>query len=190
MSNSTMVVLILVAIAAVVVIALVVKVQRSQKLKARFGPEYDCAVQETGSVTKAETKLEKLAHRVDHFKIVPLSIGARADFVAAWRRIQGRFVDDPKAALSEADQLIQKLMNARGYPVSDFAQRAADLSVDHPTIVENYRKGHDISLRHSQGRASTEDMRWAMIYYRTLFDELAEEPGVTSPTNAARIARA
>jgi hypothetical protein len=189
MSNSTIVLLVILALVAIVAIALVVRAQRSQKLKTRFGTEYERAVQETGSAAKAEAKLEKLAHRVDHFKIIPLSAAARVDFVAAWKRIQGRFVDDPKIALSEADLLIQKLMNARGYPVSDFAQRAADLSADHPTIVENYRKGHDISLRHSQGHASTEDMRQAMIYYRTLFDELAEEPGMATPTNAARAAR-
>ncbi len=190
MSNSTLAVLIIIAIAVIVAIALVVKTQRSQKLKARFGPEYSRVVQETGSVAKAEAKLEKLASRVNHFKIVPLSADAHVDFVAAWQRIQGQFVDDPKMALSEADRLIQRLMDVRGYPVSDFKQRVADLSVDHPSIVEHYRKGHDISLRHSQGRASTEDMRQAMIYYRTLFDELANEPDISTQIEAPRAARA
>lgn len=169
-------------------ITLIVRSQRSKKLKERFGPEYNRAVQKTGSAAKAEAKLEKLANRVDRFKIVPLSMAARADFVAAWHRVQGRFVDDPKDALTDADQLIQKLMNARGYPVSDFDQRAADISVDHPRIVEHYRAGHDISLRHSRGRASTEDMRQAMIHYRTLFAELVGEPAMSSApaTGAAR----
>jgi hypothetical protein len=189
MNNSALIIGVVVAIFVVLVIALIVKSQRSQRLKSRFGPEYKRAVAETGNKTQAEAKLEKLAKRVQSFKINDLPATARADFVSAWQRIQGRFVDDPKTALTDADQLIQKIMTARGYPVTDFEQRAADLSVDHPQIVENYRSGHDIAVRHSQGRASTEDMRQAMIHYRTLFAELAGEPDLTRST-AARGARA
>jgi len=189
MSNSAVIIGIVVAIFVVIAIAAIVKSQRSQRLKSRFGPEYKRAVEETGSKTQAEAKLEKLAKRVQSFKINELPPTARADFVSAWQKIQGRFVDDPKTALTEADQLIQKLMTARGYPVTEFEQRAADLSVDHPLIVEHYRAGHDIAVRHSQGRASTEDMRQAMIHYRTLFAELAGEPDLTRST-AARGARA
>lgn len=189
MSNSALIIgVVVVAIFVVIAIALIVKNQRSQRLKSRFGPEYNRAVQETGSKTQAEAKLEKLAKRVQSFKINELSPTARADSISAWQKIQGRFVDDPKSALAEADTLIQKIMMARGYPVTEFEQRAADLSVDHPLIVEHYRAGHDIAVRHAQGQASTEDMRQAMIHYRTLFGELAGEPDVT-PSTAAGGAR-
>jgi hypothetical protein len=181
---------IVVAVAVIIAIALIVRAQRTQKLKSRFGPEYNRAVKETGSAAQAEAKLQKLENRVQRFNIKPLSTEARADFTATWQTIQGRFVDDPRAALTEADRLIQQIMTARGYPVADFEQRAADVSVDHPLVVENYRAGHEISVRHAQGRASTEDMRQAMIHYRTLFAELADEPelGRSTATNA-RVAR-
>jgi hypothetical protein len=183
MSNSALVIgVVVVAIFVVIAIALIVKSQRSQRLKSRFGPEYNRAVEETGSKTQAEAKLEKLAKRVRSFKINELSPTARADSISAWQKIQGRFVDDPKSALAEADKLIQKIMTARGYPITEL--RAADLSVDHPLIVEHYRAGHDIAVRHSQGRASTEDMRQTMIHYRTLFGELAGEPDLTRSTSA------
>jgi hypothetical protein len=189
MSSSALIIGIVVAIFVVIAIAFIVKSQRSQRLKSRFGPEYKRAVEETGSKRQAEAKLEKLEKRVQGFKINDLPPTSRADFVAAWQKIQARFVDDPKAALSEADQLIRKIMTARGYPVTEFDQRAADLSVDHPLIVEHYRAGHDIAMRHSQGRASTEDMRQAMIHYRTLFAELSGEPDLSRST-AARGAHA
>jgi hypothetical protein len=190
MNNSSLVVGIVVAVAVIIAIALIVRAQRTQKLKSRFGPEYNRAVKETGSAAQAEAKLQKLENRVQRFNIKPLSTEARADFTATWQTIQGRFVDDPRAALTEADRLIQQIMTARGYPVADFEQRAADVSVDHPLVVENYRAGHEISVRHAQGRASTEDMRQAMIHYRTLFAELADEPelGRSTATNA-RVAR-
>jgi hypothetical protein len=184
MSNSALVIGVVVAIGVVIAIALIVKNQRSQRLKTRFGPEYNRVVEETGNKARAEANLEKLAKRVQSFKINELQPNARADFVSAWQKIQGRFVDDPKGALAEADKLIQEIMMARGYPVTDFEQRAADLSVDHPLIVEHYRSGHDISVRHSQGQASTEDMRQGMIHYRTLFGELAGEPDLTRSTAA------
>jgi len=184
MSNSALVIGVVVAIFVVIAIVFIVKSLRSQRLKSRFGPEYNRTVEETGSKTQAEAKLEKLAKRVQNFEINELPAAARVDFVAAWQRIQGRFVDDPKSALIEADNLIQEIMKARGYPVTEFEQRAADLSVDHPLIVEHYRAGHDIAVRHSQGRASTEDLRQAMIHYRTLFSQLAGEPDLTRSTSA------
>ncbi|HEY1482524.1 MAG TPA: hypothetical protein VGF19_07375 [Candidatus Acidoferrum sp.] len=186
MNNSSLVVGIVVAVAVIIAIALIVRAQRSQKLKSRFGPEYQRAVKETGSTAQAEAKLQRLENRVERYRIKPLSPEARADFAATWQTIQGRFVDDPRTALTEADRLIQQIMTARGYPVADFEQRAADVSVDHPLVVENYRAGHDISVRHAQGRASTEDLRQAMIHYRTLFAELADEPELGKPaaTNA------
>jgi len=183
MSNSALVIAaIIVTIVAVAGIAYVVRKQRTQRLRTRFGPEYQRALQETGSTTQAEAKLEKLARRVERFHIRPLSPESRADFVANWQKIQSRFVDDPKGALTEADKLIQELMTARGYPITDFEQRAADISVDYPLVVEHYRAGHDIALRHSQGRANTEDMRQAMIQYHTLFSGLAGEPEMRRAT--------
>jgi len=189
MSISTLIVIVVVAIAVVIGMAYFVRNQRSQRLKSRFGPEYSRAVQETGSQTKAEAKLEKLQKRVERFKINPLSPADRAECTATWQKVQARFVDDPRGALTEADQLIQRIMTTRGYPISDFEQRAADISVDHPAVVEHYRAGHEISLRHAQGRVSTEDMRQAMIHYRTLFADLADTPDLTRPA-ASRAARA
>ena len=185
MSNSVLVItVVIIAIIAVAGIAYVVKKQRTQRLKTRFGPEYQRVLQETGSSTQAEAKLEKLAKRVERFQIRPLAPESRADFAANWQSIQFRFVEDPQSALSEADKLIQELMTARGYPVTDFEQRAADISVDYAPVVEHYRAGHDIAVRHSQGRASTEDMRQAMIRYRTLFAELAGQPELRRATAA------
>jgi hypothetical protein len=179
MSTSTLIGAIAVVIVVVIAIGLIVKAQRSKRLKSRFGPEYHRAVEETGSTTRAESKLEKLERRVEGFKIMALSPADRANFLAAWQKIQARFVDDPRGAVTEADQLIQGIMAARGYPVTAFEQRAADISVDHPLVVEHYRAGHDISIRHKQGLTNTEDLRQAMIHYRTLFAELAGEPELT-----------
>jgi hypothetical protein len=180
-------------VAAVLVLAtatvLIIRNQRSKRLRTRFGPEYSRVLGETGSKTQAEEKLEKLERRVERFDLRPLSPVARANFVAAWQKIQSRFVDDPKGALTEADKLIQAVMVARGYAVTEFDQRAADISVNHPVIVEHYRAGHSIALEHSKGRASTEDMRQAMIHYRTLFAELADEPRLTR-ARSARAGRA
>ena len=140
-SNNAIFVLIVIAILVVVVIALIVRAQRSKRLESRFGPEYRRAIEETGSKTQAEAKLEKLEKRVEGFKILPLLPEERANFKAKWQTIQARFVDDPKDALTEADRLIQKIMTARGYPVSDFEQRAADISVNYPEIVKRLRSG-------------------------------------------------
>ena len=187
MSNSALVItVVIMAIIAVAGIAYVVKKQRT-RLKTRFGPEYQRVLQETGSSTQAEAKLEKLAKRVERFHIRPLAAESRADFAANWQSIQSRFVEDPQGALTEADKLIQELMTARGYPVTDFEQRAADISVDYAPVVEHYRAGHDIAVRHSQGRASTEDMRQAMIRYRTLFAELAGQPELIRATAAGAV---
>ncbi|HEY1470493.1 MAG TPA: hypothetical protein VGF61_15730 [Candidatus Acidoferrum sp.] len=189
LSTSTIVVLIALVIVVVVAVGLLVRNQRSKRLRSRFGPEYHRAVEETGSATQAESRLEKLEKRVEGFKIRELSPADRANFLAAWQKIQARFVDDPRGAVTEADKLIQSIMSARGYPVTEFEQRAADISVDHPLVVEHYRAGHDISIRHTQGLASTEDLRQAMIHYRTLFTELAGEPELTH-SMTGRVARA
>ena len=188
MSTTSIVVLVVVVVIAIAVIAMLLRTRRTQKLKSRFGPEYTRAVEQTGSRNRAEANLEKLEKRVQHYGLSPLLASARTEFVAEWQRIQSRFVDDPEGALLDADQLIQKLMQARGYPLADFEQRAADISVDHPLVVEHYRAGHEIALRHAQGRANTEDLRQAMIHYRTLFSELSGEPEMARA--AATVGRA
>jgi hypothetical protein len=165
-------------IAAVIVIAivsfLVARKRRSQNLREKFGPEYDRVLKEEGEVRKAEGVLELRARRREKFELRDLPEPRRAEFAERWRMVQEKFVDDPKGAVSRADGLIGELMAARGYPVADFEQRAADISVDHPVVVQNYRVAHEIALRHGRGQASTEDLRKAMVHYRSLFDELLE----------------
>lgn len=169
--------LILLVVMAVVVVAGVLLFQRrrSEHLRSRFGPEYEHAVDETGSRRKAEAELAKREKRVEKLTIVPLEPAARKDFVERWTAVQARFVDDPPRAVTYADALLGEVMSARGYPMGDFDRRAGDISVDHPAVVEHYRAGHDIAVRHNRGEAGTEDLRQAMIHYRALFEELVEE---------------
>jgi len=172
---------IIIAIALVVVagvaIWLFVRKRRTERLRTKFGgPEYARAVNEGGGRRQAEARLDKRADRVESLHIRPLGPEDRARFVASWRRVQARFVDSPGGAVTEADQLLGDVMSTRGYPVSDFEQRAADISVDYPLVLANYRSAHEIALRQTRGQASTEELRQAMIHYRTLFDELAAEP--------------
>ena len=145
---------------------------RSRKLRQRFGPEYERAVRETGGRRRAEEVLEKREKRVDRLQLRPLQSADQTRFLQQWRQVQARFVDDPRLALTQADALVSEVMSARGYPVAEFEQRAADVSVDHPLVVENYRAAHAIALRHRRGEASTEDLRQAMVHYRTLFEDL------------------
>ncbi len=169
----TQITLIAVVVIAIVGVALVLLMRnRTNKLREQFGPEYDRAVQEKGSKHKAEAELEKLEKRVRKYDLQPLSPADRDRFQTSWRAVQAKFVDNPDQALAEADRLIADVMAARGYPMSDFEQRAAEVSVDHPTVVEHYRAGHQIAVLHSQRKATTENLRQAMIHYRTLFDEL------------------
>lgn len=172
-------------IAAIVVVVLIVlaviivsvKRSRSARLRRKFGEaEYDRTVAIRGDKSKAEELLEARTERVQSFHLRELSVADRARFQEAWASVQARFVDGPVGAVTEADQLVGDLMATRGYPVGDFETRAADISVDHPLVVQNYRAGHDIALRHLKGQASTEDLRRAMIHYRTLFDDLVGEP--------------
>jgi hypothetical protein len=121
---------------------------------------------------------------VESFHIRALSASDRARFVESWSRIQSRFVDGPGGAVTDADQLLGDVMSTRGYPVSDFEQRAADISVDHPLVIENYRAAHQTALLQLQGKASTEDLRKAMLHFRTLFDELVNEPEVARAAHA------
>jgi hypothetical protein len=149
--------------------------KRSQELRTRYGPEYERTVNQVGDVRRAESELVKRQERVEHLDIRPLHADQRIGYLQQWRAVQARFVDDPKGACSEADRLVEDVMKMRGYPVSDFEQRAADLSVHHPRVVENYRAARDIALRHRRGQATTEDLRQAMVHYRGLFEDLLED---------------
>jgi hypothetical protein len=146
------------------------------ELRQRFGPEYEQAVREHGSERRAEAQLANREQRVERLKIRNLDPTERERFSGQWHSLQSRFVDDPKGAVTEADELVSSLMQTRGYPVADFNQRAADISVDHPRVVANYRSAHEIALRLGKGEASTEDLRTAMIHYRSLFEELVQVP--------------
>lgn len=166
---------------AVIVIAgiaalLFFRKRRTEKLRTQFRGEYDRAVKEDGSRRHAEAGLKERAARVESLNIRPLATGDRTRFEESWRRVEARFVDGPGGAVTEADQLLGDVMSTRGYPVSDFEQRAADISVDHPMVIENYRTAHAIAVRQTQGKANTEDLRQAMIHYRTLFEELVSNP--------------
>lgn len=166
-----------VILVAGIVAWLFLRKRRTGKLRAQFGgAEYDRTLKEDGSRRHAEAGLKERTERVEGLNIRPLAPGDRARFVESWRRVQARFVDGPGGAVTEADQLLGDVMSTRGYPVSDFEQRAADISVDHPLVLENYRTAHAIAVRQTEGKANTEDLRQAMIHYRTLFEELVGEP--------------
>jgi len=145
-------------------------------LRRKFGPEYDRAVLAHGSERKAEAKLADRENRVETLNIRDLDSMEHERFSKQWESVQSRFVDSPKGAVAEADDLVSSVMKARGYPVSDFDQRAADISVDHPRVVENYRSAHEIALRVGKDQATTEELRTAMIHYRSLFEELVQLP--------------
>ena len=173
-----------IVIAAIVIIGLLLigwfvsRRRRTEQLRDRFGPEYERAVREVGP-NRADAALLERARRVEKFSLRELTADERQRFVLEWRTVQTRFVDAPREAVNEADRLVDLLMAARGYPVTDFEQRAADLSVDHPRVVDNYRAAHQIALRHRRGEASTEDLRKAVLYYRSLFEDLLPAQAAT-----------
>ena len=179
MSSSSIIFLVLlIVVAGVAAFALFryVEEKRTRHLREKFGPEYGRLEKETGSRRAAEKRLEKREERVEKFAIHPLTAEERQRFSAEWQTVQVEFIDNPKASLAHADDLLGTVMAARGYPVTDFAQRSADLSVDHPAVVQHYHAAHNVALAHRRGEANTEDMRQAMIHYRALFDELVAEP--------------
>ena len=169
-----------VAILVVIILAvlLVRANRRTAALRSRFGPEYERTVTATGHKRQAEAELEERQERHSQFPIRALTPTARQRYKGDWRTVQSQFVDDPTGAVAGADRLIQSVMRERGYPVEDFDQRAEDLSVDHPDVVENYRQGHRLAIasdRHDEG--STEGLRQAMWHYRALFEELVGPAG-------------
>ena len=165
---------ILVALAIIAIAFVLMQKRRTDELRGKFGPEYERLTRERGDARHAERELASRVERVKQLHIKPLSPESRQRFAEAWRSDQARFVDDPKGAVVEADRLVADLMQVRGYPVGDFDQRAADVSVDHPHVVQNYRTAHDIAVREKRGEASTEDLRVAMVHYRALFDDLLD----------------
>ena len=181
LSDPKFIVLAAVVILVIAVLAwLYVRKRRSTTadLRQKFGPEYERAVLKHGSEREAQSKLEDREKRVEKLNIRDLDPTEHERFSKRWEAVQSRFVDSPKGAVAEADDLVSSVMKARGYPVSDFDQRAADISVDHPRVMENYRSAHEIALRVGKDQATTEDLRTAMIHYRSLFEELVQVPTV------------
>lgn len=177
-------------IAGIVVIALIIWAfnrRRTEKLRAKFGPEYDRTVAVVGRRSVAEDRLAARSERVHKLVIRSLNAGERARYVEEWGRVQAHFVDAPAGAVTEADQLLGDVMAACGYPMGDFEQRAEDISVDHPVVTQNYRAAHEIALRRASGRATTEELRRAMIHYRALFEELVGMPAAVESRPVAVI---
>jgi hypothetical protein len=158
-----------------VLIALLMRRRRSQRIQRRFGPEYDRVVlEQQGNSRRAEAVLADRERRVRAFSLRALSPMEREAYGIEWMNVQRRFVDDPFVALGSADRLINRAMTDRGYPESDFKQKAADISVSYPTLVQNYRLAYEIVARHGDSHATVEQLPQAMVYYRSLFDELLE----------------
>jgi len=178
MDQRSLLIIAIVVVAVIVIAAALIfsRRRRSQHLRDTFGSEYDRVVQQRGDLTKAEAELFHREKRVHSYTIKPLSREARSQYAEEWAAVQRRFVDDPAIAVTEAGELVNRVMNARGYPMADFEQRADDVSVSYPAVVENYRSARAIVQRHSRGQSGTEDLRQAMVHYRTLFAELLEVP--------------
>ena len=175
MDQGTMIAIIVGVVVLALLGVLVWQRQRSEALRARYGPEYERTVNTLGDKRRAESELLRRQERVEALDIVPLSAQQQTAYLQQWRAVQSRFVDDPKGAVTDADRLVEDVMKTRGYPISNFDQRAADLSVHHPRVVENYRAARDIAQRHRRGEATTEDLRQAMVHYRGLFQDLLED---------------
>jgi hypothetical protein len=181
MDSQTQMIFGVVVIAVIAIAAyLLFRKSQSDRLAHRFGPEYGRAVEELGGREKAETELKAREKRVAGLKIVPLAQEDAARFGQEWRALQGKFVDNPSGVVVQADQLVRELLLKRGYPMGDFERRAADISVDHPEVVSNYRAAQAIANRDRNGEASTEELRKAVVHYRALFAELLDT-GETRP---------
>ena len=178
MDTTTMYVIIAVVLALVIVGAILAPVfvrrQRSKQFSHQFGTEYDHTVESMGTEKKAQKELVERQKHIDTLNIRPLTIPERDRYLAEWTAVQAKFVDQPGQATKEADRLIMEVMQLRDYPVSDFEQRAADISISYPELVSNYRAAREIALKNKQDLASTEDLRQAMILYHSLFGELLE----------------
>ncbi len=179
-TNTLLLIVLAVVVVAIVLIAAAIgnRKRRSEELRERFGPVYDQTVQESGGdKERAEQELKAREKRVEAFDIHPLNTKERDRFQEEWRSTQAEFVDAPDRAVGDADRLIQQVMKAEGYPIGDFDQRAADISVDHPNVVMHYRAAHELALKNEKGKATTEDLRQAMVHYRALFENLLQSDG-------------
>ena len=176
--NTTLVIVLAIIVIAAVAVALWSSNRRRRRAELRdhFGPEYERAVDHYGAEGRAQDVLRKRAERVQQLNIRPLSAAESRRYADQWRDVQALFVDDPQVAIGEADRLVGEVMQARGYPLTDFEQRAADVSVDHPKVVDHYRAAHSIARRTPAGDGDTEQIRQAIVHYRALFDELIETP--------------
>jgi len=185
MNTSTIVILAVVIVGVIVAAAVGVAVwfylrnERSKLLRSRFGPEYGRTVRAQGDAGHAEKILQERQDRVARMSIKPLSEQQRVQFAREWEAQQARFVDQPREAVNSADRLITEIMRVRGYPLGDFEQRMADVSVDHPVVVENYRIAHAIAVKDQQGTVGTDELRQAMIHYRAMFADLLHDGGMT-----------
>jgi FtsZ-interacting cell division protein ZipA len=180
MDQSTVVAIVIAVVVVLAVLALAIwlteRKRTSQRLKRQFGPEYERVLQQHGDSRRAEEILAEREKRVEKFTIRHLPTADRDRYAQEWAAVQRRFVDDPAMAVMEADSLVTALMSAREYPMADFEQRTADISVNYPRVVQNYRAARLIVVRHGKGQATTEELRQAMVYYRSLFEELLEAP--------------
>ncbi len=173
MDNTLVIVLAVALVAALGVAAwLYMQQQRSKTLQNRFGPEYDRALSTHSNTSEAERELKDRTERVEQLHIRALDNDERDRYAGRWQSTQAQFVDDPTGATQDADALVGEVMATRGYPVGDFDQRAADVSVNHPRVVEHYRAAHTIALRNAGGDADTEELRQALVHYRALFEDL------------------
>ena len=186
MSTRDVTILVILVLVIVVAILVVVSARRRRSkrlLHDQLGPEYDRTVQAMGGEKKARAELDERRKRVEALDIRPLSVSEREGYLADWTAVQSKFVDEPGQAIVDADRLIMQVMQTRAYPVSDFEQRAADISVTYPALVSNYRAAREIAVRNEQHQADTEELRQAMIHYRSLFEELlGTEPVVGKET--------
>lgn len=177
MSTTAVIAIVIVAIVVVAVVAwMYSQRQKSEQLREHFGPEYDRAVDQYGTKSSAEAVLEARQERVENVEVRPLPPGDRQRLEDAWHSVEARFVDDPLGAVVAADDLIVEVMEARGYPKSDFEQRVGDLSASYPNLTNDYRTGHEVALSSRRGEASTEDLRRAMVSYKNIFRELLGTP--------------
>lgn len=187
MENTLVIVLAVALVAAIgVAVWLYSQKRRTETLRESFGPEYDRALDERQDRREAERELEERRERVEQLHIQALGAAERDRFAREWQSVQAQFVDDPSGATEEADHLVGEVMQARGYPVGDFEQRAADISVNHPGVVEHYRIAHNIARKNARGDADTEDLRQAMVHFRELFVELLETETSDQMTSSRR----
>jgi hypothetical protein len=194
MNSSTLVIAIAIMFAIGVLITLITVIwlsvsnRRTKQLKSRFGPEYRRVARSEGSAAQAEQVLLQREKRMEKLDIKPLTEKQKHEFADAWEHAQAEFVDDPTAAVTHADVLVQEVMNVRGYPVADFDQRVADVSVDHPAVAQNYRLAHKIAERNEQGEVAMEKLREAMLHYRALFADLLHDGGLSPVRQVRRVA--